>query len=76
MANILIVEDDIQINDLVKKNLCLVGHECTQVYDGEIALETALTRHFDIIILDVMLPSLSGFELITKIKETNTPRDI
>lgn len=73
MAKILIVEDEEQINELIKKNLCLIGHTCTQVYNGQVALDTALTEHFDLIILDVMLPGLSGFEIIKQIKDSSTP---
>jgi PleD family two-component response regulator len=42
MAKILVVEDEIAINNLIKKNLQLVGHECVQVFDGEKAVDTAL----------------------------------
>ena len=73
MAKILIAEDEEQINDLIKKNLCLVGHECTQKYDGNDALEAVSEEHFDLIILDVMLPGLSGFEIISEIKDTGVP---
>ncbi|MBQ4289822.1 MAG: response regulator transcription factor [Clostridia bacterium] len=73
MARILIAEDELPINDLIKKNLCLVGHECAQVFDGNDALDAALTGHFDLILLDVMLPGLSGFEIIARIRDTGTP---
>ena len=73
MAKILIVEDEEQINDLIIKNLCLVGHECIQIYNGSDVVDTVMTAHFDLIILDVMLPGLSGFDVITQIKDTNTP---
>ncbi|MBQ9543912.1 MAG: response regulator transcription factor [Clostridia bacterium] len=73
MAKILIAEDEEQINDLIKKNLCLVGHDCAQVFDGDAALDAALTGHFDLIVLDVMLPGLSGFDIITQIRKTKTP---
>lgn len=58
MAKILIVEDEKAINDLVKFNLELVGHECSQVFDGESGLTEALKLKYDLIILDVMLPSI------------------
>lgn len=70
MANILIAEDDVLINNLIKKNLCLVGHECTQVYDGEQAIKNASTFEYDILILDVMLPKVSGFEVMAYVKNT------
>ena len=69
MAKILIVEDEPSINNLIFKNLSIVGHECTQVFNGEEALESALFDTFDLIILDVMLPKLSGFEVITQISK-------
>ncbi len=70
MANILIVEDEKAINDLVKFNLELVGHSCYQVYDGARGLEEALKLKYDLIILDVMLPDYSGFEIMEYIEET------
>lgn len=68
MANILIAEDELAINDLIKLNLSLVGHKCEQVFDGAAALERALSGEHDLVILDVMLPELSGFEIIGQIK--------
>ncbi len=67
MARILIAEDEKAINDLIKFNLELVGHKCSQTFDGSDALELALEGKFDLLILDVMLPGLSGFEIIGKI---------
>lgn len=66
MAKILIAEDERAINDLIRLNLALVGHECAQVFDGDAALERALSEKFDLLILDVMLPGSSGFEIIGK----------
>jgi DNA-binding response OmpR family regulator len=68
MAKILIAEDERAINDLIKLNLTLVGHKCEQVFDGAAALERALSGEHDLLILDVMLPELSGFEIIGQIK--------
>lgn len=70
MAKILIVEDEIHINNLIKMNLQLVGHTCTQVFDGEKALDALAAEPFDLIILDVMLPGRSGFDLIKQIEGT------
>ena len=68
MAKILIAEDERAINDLIKLNLTLVGHKCEQVFDGAAALERALSGEHDLVLLDVMLPKLSGFEIIGQIK--------
>ena len=70
MANILVVEDDRHISELVKRNLSLVGHTCTCVYDGLSGLDILEKQSFDLILLDVMLPGVSGFEFITKVSGT------
>lgn len=70
MANILIVEDDRHISELVKRNLSLVGHTCTCCYDGLSGLEVLQEQSFDLILLDVMLPGVSGFEFITQVSGT------
>lgn len=70
MANILIVDDEESINELVKLNLKLVGHTCDQAYDGREALDMVTNRPYDLILLDVMLPFISGFDLMKKIKDT------
>ena len=51
-------------------NLTLVGHECLQVFDGEAALSEAENTKYDLIILDVMLPKMSGFEVIEALEDT------
>ena len=68
MANILVVEDEEAINELVKRNLSLVGHSCFSVMDGEEALEWLQEHKIDLVILDIMLPKLDGFEVMKQIK--------
>lgn len=72
MAAILIVEDEISINELVKRNLQLVGHQCTSVFDGKTAISEIEDHTYDLIILDVMLPEFDGFEVFEKVRETPT----
>ena len=67
MAQILIVEDDKSINTLIRKNLELVGHNCVSVYDGEAVFDTLEKQSFDLILLDIMLPKLDGFEVIREL---------
>lgn len=69
MANILIVEDDTTINEMVARNLKMVGHKCTQIYDGREGLEMIEKGDFDLVLLDVMLPGMSGFEVMEKTKD-------
>lgn len=66
MAVILIVEDERPINELLRRNLKLVGHECAQAFSGEEALRILETSTFDLIILDIMLPRMSGWELMKR----------
>ncbi|MBQ9141118.1 MAG: response regulator transcription factor [Lachnospiraceae bacterium] len=70
MASILIVEDEEAINQLIKQNLRLAGHDCTQVYDGLVAKEILQGQNtFDLILMDVMLPHIDGFTLMQYVKE-------
>ena len=69
MAKILIVEDEFPINNLISKNLTLTGHECLSAYDGLSAIELIQGSSPDLVILDVMLPGLSGFDLIKLISD-------
>lgn len=69
MANILIVEDDTTINEMVARNLKMVGHKCTQIYDGREGLEMIEKGDFDLVLLDIMLPGMSGFEIMEKTKD-------
>ncbi len=64
MAKILIVEDEIVINNLIAKHLTLIGHSCYSAYDGVTALRIMREMPLDLIILDVMLPGIGGFDLI------------
>lgn len=69
MAHILIVEDDFAVRELIKRNLQMVGHTCTCIAEGNQVEDRIEREAFDLVILDVMLPGLSGFEIIGKIKK-------
>lgn len=69
MALIMVVEDEIPINKLINKNLTLVGHTCVSVFDGESVFDEIEKQQFDLIILDIMLPKMDGFEVIELIRE-------
>ena len=65
MAEILIVEDETAINELLRRNLELVGHRCRSVYDGEAAVEVLEEQAFDLMLLDIMLPGFAWGRMIT-----------
>ena len=73
MIKILIVEDEKPISDLLKLALKKAGYHCICVYDGFNAADRIEHELFDLILLDVMLPGIDGFELMEYIKETGTP---
>lgn len=64
MAHILIVEDENSINNLIAMNLTLVGHTSDHAYDGNEALEMIKHNSYALILLDIMLPGMDGFELM------------
>ena len=72
MAEILVVEDEEIINELIRRNLSLVGHHCEGALDGEEALEKAKNKKYDLIVLDIMLPKLDGFQVLQEVKGTPT----
>ncbi len=73
MAEILIVEDEINISNLIKMALSQHGHKTNCVFDGESCADILEKKHFDLVLLDVMLPKISGFELMDYIKSFDTP---
>ncbi|MCX7623755.1 MAG: response regulator transcription factor [Thermomicrobium sp.] len=72
MARILLVEDDETLQLTIRYNLERAGHEVTCVSDGETALEHAHASRPDLVILDVMLPGLDGFEVCRRLRERST----
>lgn len=64
MAKILIVEDDKSINDLIAMNLSIIGYDCEKVFDGSMASEMIKNNQYDLILLDIMLPGVSGINLL------------
>lgn len=72
MSKILIVEDEKAISALVSFNLKKEGFETAEAYDGINGLDMALSGGFDLILLDVMLPGLDGFEILRKVRQVSS----
>jgi CheY-like chemotaxis protein len=68
MAKILIAEDERDIRDLVAFTLRFAGHEIVAVGNGEEALETARVEMPDLILMDVRMPRMTGYEACEKMK--------
>lgn len=65
---ILIVEDEKDISEIIAYNLTKQGYEVDAAYDGGTGLEKALAGTFDLILLDVMLPVMDGFEICRRVR--------
>ncbi len=68
---ILIIEDEKPIAEIIKFNLEKEGYKTSIAYDGEEGLHRAITLNPDLILLDVMLPKLDGFQVCREIRETS-----
>lgn len=73
MIHILVVEDERAISDLIRLNLIRAGYECTMAYDGKTAADILETRNFDLVLLDIMLPFINGYELMEYIRPLKIP---
>ena len=71
MKNILIVEDDDFFRELIAKRLSSEGFEISEAVDGEQGIEKINAIKPDLIILDILLPGIDGFEVLSKIKENS-----
>ncbi len=68
---ILLVEDEENIKDIVKLNLELEGFEVIATDNGKEAIRLSQEQHFDLLVLDVMLPEMNGFEICEQVRLTN-----
>ena len=66
--NLLIVEDEVRMADLLRKGLIEEGHTATCASDGAEGLALAKSYEFDVIILDVMMPKVSGYEMARRLR--------
>lgn len=69
--NLLIVEDDIEINDLLKNFLESEGYNVVSAYDGKMALDFFNQNNFDLILLDIMIPKIDGISVIKYIRDNS-----
>lgn len=69
---VLIAEDEKPISDIIKFNLEKEGYEIITAYDGEDALKKALNEQLELIILDIMMPSMDGFEICKRVREKSS----
>ena len=75
-SRILVVDDDAANRDLLSRRLAREGHAVTLAENGTAALELARDGEFDLVLLDLMMPGLSGFEALSRLKADERTRDV
>lgn len=73
MIRILIVEDERPISNLIRLSLTKEGYSCACAYDGAEAADLLERERYDLVLLDVMLPEIDGFELMELIRPLEVP---
>jgi DNA-binding response OmpR family regulator len=73
---LLIVEDEVRLADLLRKGLTEEGHTVTCAADGAEALALAKAYEFDVIVLDVMIPRMSGYDVAKRLRADKVPTPI
>lgn len=73
MLQILIVEDDAAISNLIRTTLQGEGYQCTCALDGQRGADLMDSGHWDLVLLDLMLPEISGYDLLEYLRPTETP---
>lgn len=73
MLKILIAEDEEPIANLIRMNLTRAGYKCIWAPDGELAADYMMNEQFDLVLLDIMLPKVNGYELMEYAKRLNLP---
>ncbi|WP_455202021.1 response regulator transcription factor [Kaarinaea lacus] len=70
--SLLLVDDDKELSNMLQSYLAQEGFKTDAVYDGELAIDKVLSNSYGLIILDIMLPGKSGFEVLKAIRETSS----
>lgn len=76
MSKILVIDDDTAINELIKVNLELAGHEVMQAYDGTIGFALCKQEMPALVVLDVMMPEVDGFTVAQRIRKNENTKEI
>ena len=73
---LLVIEDDKNLSKLLEYNLERAGFTCHPAYSGEDGLEQLSRKSFDLVLLDIMLPGMDGFEICRRIRQNQLYKDL
>lgn len=73
---ILLVEDDLLVRELYESELIRAGYQVTACSSGEDGIKALQQDHFDMALLDIMLPGINGLEILKQIKQNPQTKDI
>jgi two-component system, OmpR family, response regulator len=74
MDKLLLIDDDVELVEMLKEYLDLEGFATSTAHDGQAGLEAMLQKHYDLVVLDVMMPKLNGIETLRQIRQnSNVP---
>ncbi len=76
MSRVLVVDDEPDVLLLCRLNLQQRGHELLEAADGSTALQLALERHPDVVVLDLMMPGMNGYEVLETLQQDERTSDI
>lgn len=76
MKKILLVEDDTLLSSILAGSMRNAGYDVECAYDGDSAVARTIERHFDLMLLDILLPGKDGFEVLSAVKSMNASKDI
>src|SRR6202045_4285809 len=71
MDHVLVIDDDVELCSLVQEYLTAEGFSLKAVHDGEQGLQQAMTGEYSLVVLDVMLPGINGFEVLRRIRSVS-----
>src|SRR6187399_2223430 len=75
-ARVLIVDDSATVRLKLSKAIQMLGHETTAVASGKLALEQVAQNTFDLVLLDIIMPEMNGFEVLKALKSSRATRDL
>ena len=76
MSTVLCIEDEFEVGQLFKKMLAKHGHNAIIAANGRIGIEMAHSHHLDLVLLDLNMPDMSGFDVLKELRDISHMRDI